>query len=201
MRVPRKLPQACGVAFMLLLAATGQTAAQTSRPDALAAIQIGNFGQVNASFYRGEQPEGRDYAALATLGVKTVIDLQRDFDAAEQRLVERAGMKFVRIPMTTSDRPADADVERFLALVNDPANQPVYVHCKGGRHRTGVMTAAYRMTHDGWSAEQAYEEMKDYKFKMPLNFLFGHDELKEFVFDYYATMQQNGSIAPANGGR
>ena len=39
----------------------------------------------------------------------------------------------------------------FLKIVNDPKNQPVYVHCVGGRHRTGVMTAIYRMTVDKWS--------------------------------------------------
>ena len=44
------------------------------------------------------------------------------------------------------------EIAAFLNIVNDPASQPVYVHCVGGRHRTGVMTAVYRMTHDGITA-------------------------------------------------
>jgi protein tyrosine/serine phosphatase len=65
-------------------------------------------------------------------------------------------------------------------IVNDPANQPVYVHCVGGRHRTGVMTAAYRMTQDGWTADRAFSEMKQYKFGAD----FLHPELKKFVYAY-----------------
>ena len=110
-----------------------------------------------------------------------VIDLQRGGDPREQGMVEASGMKFTRIEMTTTDTPAAGDVEKFLKLVNDPANQPVYVHCAGGRHRTGVMTAAYRMTHDNWTADQAYAEMKKYKFET----LLGHPELKSFVYDFF----------------
>jgi len=123
---------------------------------------------------------------LAALGIKTVIDLTRDGRADEPVLVKRAGMKFYRIPLTTSDRPPDASVAQFLKLVNDPANWPVFVHCQGGRHRTGVMTAVYRMTLDGWSADRAYQEMKQYHFEgFP-----GHPVLKRFVYDYYATFAQ-----------
>jgi tyrosine-protein phosphatase SIW14 len=90
-------------------------------------------------------------------------------------------MKFFRIPMTTSDRPEETAVAQFLKLVDDPANQPVYVHCQGGRHRTGVMTAVYRMTEDGWTADRAYAEMKQFNFEgFP-----GHPTLKQFVYDFY----------------
>jgi tyrosine-protein phosphatase SIW14 len=64
--------------------------------------------------------------------------------------------------------------------VNDPARQPVYVHCAAGRHRTGVMTAVYRMECDGWTADQAYTEMKQYKFGWD----FLHPEFKRFVYRY-----------------
>jgi protein-tyrosine phosphatase len=68
----------------------------------------------------------------------------------------------------------------FFKLVNDPAAQPVYVHCKGGRHRTGVMTAAYRMSFDGWTADQAFGEMKRYDFGPD----FLHPEFKKYVYGY-----------------
>jgi len=87
--------------------------------------------------------------------------------------------------MTTSDRPSATAVTQFLKLVNDPANFPVYIHCQGGRHRTGVMTAVYRMTKDGWTADRAYQEMKQYRFEgFP-----SHPVLKTFVYDYYAQMK------------
>lgn len=144
-------------------------------------IHIANFGQVDDHYYRGAQPSAADYRDLAALGVKTVVDLTRDGRADEASLVQAAGMKFVRIPLTTTQRPSDEAIAEFLKLVNDSANQPVYVHCQGGRHRTGAMTAVYRMTQDGWTADQAYAEMKHYKFEgFP-----GHPELKSFVYDYY----------------
>jgi protein tyrosine/serine phosphatase len=143
-------------------------------------ITIGNFGEVAPTYFRGEQPEGSDYATLAAFGIKTVIDLQADGQASEKGLVEKAGMAFHRIAMTTHTAPTAAQIAEFLKLVNDPANQPVYVHCAGGKHRTGIMTAIYRMAHDNWTSDQAFKEMKQYKFGAD----FLHAEFKQFVYAY-----------------
>ena len=149
----------------------------------LTSIRIDNFGQVDPTYFRGGQPRGRDYGDLKALGVKTLINLTSDdADASEKTLAERAGLKYVEIPMTTHDAPTADQLSKFLAIVADPTNLPVYVHCVGGRHRTGVMTAAYRITHDKWTADQAFAEMKRYKFGAD----FLHPELKEFVYGYRA---------------
>jgi protein tyrosine/serine phosphatase len=169
---------------MLLMAASAS--AQTAISPAQAKIRIKNFGRINENYYRGAQPEARDWADLKALGVKTVIDLTKDGRSEEGYLVEHAGMKFYRIPMTTDETPSTASITQFLKLVNDPANFPVYVHCQGGRHRTGAMTALYRMTNDGWSADRAYQEMKQYRFEgFP-----GHPVLKRFVYDYSRKIDQ-----------
>ena len=146
----------------------------------LSNIRIDNFGRVNANYFRGAQPEAGDYADLASLGVKTVIDLTKDGRDDEPGLVKGAGMKFYRIPLTTSVAPTDAAVAEFLKIVNDRANQPVFVHCQGGRHRTGTMTAIYRMTMEGWNATRAFDEMKRYKFGAD----FLHPEFKTFIDSY-----------------
>ena len=170
---------------VLLAVATSASAEKSSNPN-LAKVRIDNFGQINENYYRGAQPRTSDYSDLAAIGVKTVIDLTRDGRSDEQGLVERAGMKFYRIPLTTSERPSQDAITEFLKLVNDPANFPVYVHCQGGRHRTGVMTAVYRMTKDGWTADRAYQEMKQYRFEgFP-----GHPVLKSFVFNYHSQVDQ-----------
>jgi protein tyrosine/serine phosphatase len=166
-------------------------------PTALSKIRIDNFGSINSKYYRGAQPSGRDYADLASLGIKTVIDLTKDGDPQEQQMVRAAGMKFYRIPMTTHESPSAEKVARFLELVNDPANQPVYVHCQGGRHRTGVMTAVYRMTADHWTADRAFAEMKRYNFGPD----FLHSEFKQFVYAYPAVLARAATartaVAPA----
>ena len=154
----------------------------TASQPALSHIDIFNFGQVSPTYYRGGELKGHDAADLATLGVKTVIDLRGDdYDPAESQLVRDAGMSYVRMPMTTRTAPTTEEIATFLGIVTDPAKQPVYVHCVEGRHRTGVMTAVYRMTVDKWTADQAFDEMKHYKFG--LDFL--HPEFKRFVYAYH----------------
>ena len=95
--------------------------------------------------------------------------------------------------MTTHQPPTPAQLAQFLALVSDPASQPVFVHCVGGRHRTGVMTAVYRMTTEGWTADKAFKEMKDYKFGMD----FLHPEFKKFVYGFVAAAAN--TLAPSGG--
>ena len=148
---------------------------------AAAAVQIDNFGRVNEHFYRGAQPTAQDLADLAKFGVKTTIDLTNgDGDSNEQRLAEAAGLKFFKIAMNTRVVPTAEQIATFLKIVNDPESQPVYVHCVGGRHRTGVMTAIYRMTQESWTAARAFQEMKTYKFGAD----FLHPEFKKFVLAF-----------------
>lgn len=168
----------------LLLSASGSAETKTNADQAK--IRIKNFGRTNENYFRGAQPDTSDYKDLAGFGIKTVIDLTQDGRSDEPGLVRSAGMRFYRIPLTTSEAPSGAAVTQFLKLVNDPANWPVYVHCQGGRHRTGVMTAVYRMTNESWSANRAYDEMKRYHFEgFP-----GHPVLKDFVYQFYSQLNQ-----------
>lgn len=149
----------------------------------ISSIRVDNFGRVNAHYYRGAQPAGRDYTDLAALGVKTIINLTSDdAQADEPNLAAAAGMRYVQIPMSTRTPPTSTQLAQFLGIVSDPASQPVYVHCVGGRHRTGVMTAAYRMTQEAWTSDRAFQEMKRYKFGAD----FLHPEFKTFVYGYRA---------------
>jgi uncharacterized protein (TIGR01244 family) len=180
------------------IAESRKTSASPATRVTLSNIRIDNFGQLNSNYYRGEQPDGRDYRDLAALGIRTVIDLQADGDNHnEEQLVEAAGMRFHRIPMTTHVAPTREQIESFLRLVNDPAHQPVYVHCKGGKHRTGVMTAVYRMEQDGWNADRAFQEMKRYEFGWD----FLHPEFKQFVYGYEPTqlLAESGIAATGEG--
>lgn len=190
MRVFRKLSPVSGGVITVAIALAILSVAQAAQLEKSSKVQIQNFGCVNEKLYRGAQPKPKDYADLKAMGVKTIIDLQKDGDSREQAMVEGQGMNFYRIPMSDKSQPGDAQVDQFLKIVNDPANQPVFVHCHGGRHRTGAMTAIYRMTHDGWSADQSYQEMKQYDFE----YGFGHTPLKRYVYDYYSRIDQKGVV-------
>jgi protein tyrosine phosphatase (PTP) superfamily phosphohydrolase (DUF442 family) len=187
MRLPAFIAKTGTVAALSLLsfvtldaAGSGNDAVKTAAVHA-APISIDNFGRISDTYYRGAQPAGDDYTALAKLGIKTVINLTSDDAVAEEPgMVTNAGMKYVAMPMTTRIAPTTEQLATFLKIVNDPASQPVYVHCVGGKHRTGVMTAVYRMTHESWTADQAFNEMKKFKFGATML----HPEFKQFVYGY-----------------
>lgn len=181
--MPNPSRQVRSTTVAILAALSLALAASAATP--IAGIRIDNFARVSDAYFRGAQPVGSDYADLEKLGVKTVINLigDSDLDEMEQSAVEQQGMRYVRIPMSTRRAPTMAQLETFLAIVNDAQSQPVYVHCVGGRHRTGVMTAVYRMTKDGISGTEAFNEMK--RFKYGPDFL--HPEFKKFVYEFDAT--------------
>jgi protein tyrosine phosphatase (PTP) superfamily phosphohydrolase (DUF442 family) len=138
-----------------------------------------NFGRIDQN-YRGGRPKRDDYPYLSSIGIKCVIDLERRSEDSEKQQVEKAGMRFYRIPMSDADKPTSQQVEEFLKIVNDPKNQPFYLHCHAGRDRTGALAAIYRMSHDGWSADKAYAEMKQYHYGRGV----GHGAMKSCVYDY-----------------
>jgi len=187
-RLSRRIPVFALVLAVLLPGSVQARKASASSPG----IRIDNFGKVSNALYRGAQPAGRDYADLAALGVKTIVNLRDDGDAGEQALVKKAGMQFVLIPMSGWERPSDAAISQFLDVMSKPENLPVFVHCKVGKHRTGAMVALYRMTTDRWDASKAYVEMQKYHFDVPFT---PHTQLKQFVFDYYGQLQQTAKVS------
>ncbi|MEK6288275.1 MAG: tyrosine-protein phosphatase [Acidobacteriota bacterium] len=194
MRVNRNFSRTFAVATLSAAALALLTMAQAAQRNSSSKTRISNFGCINENLFRGAQPNGSDYRDLAAMGVKTVIDLQNDGDRNEPQMVEAAGMKYYKIGLSDSSWPSPEKTEQFLRIVNDPANQPVFIHCHGGRHRAGIMTAVYRMYHDGWNADRAYAEMKQYDFESG----FGHGGLKDYVYDYYNHMDQKNVVVTVN---
>jgi protein tyrosine/serine phosphatase len=161
----------------------------------LSRIKIKNFGMINESLYRGAQPKGHDYQELAALGIKTVLDLQFDGERGEPAEVQASGMKYYRVGMSDKSWPTLGQVEQFFKIIDDPANQPVFMHCHGGHHRTGMMTAIYRVRHDNWDIQRACDEMDKYGFNTGL----GHGGLKDFVRDYCSHYTASKQAAPSQG--
>jgi protein tyrosine/serine phosphatase len=122
---------------------------------------IENFYQVDQNVYRGAQPTEDGFKYLAKIGVKTVIDL-READQrseSEETIVTATGMKYVNVPMTGLAAPTDAEISRILGILEGDGGA-VFVHCKRGADRTGVVIASYRIDHDGWDNAHALSEAK-----------------------------------------
>jgi uncharacterized protein (TIGR01244 family) len=164
--------------------ANGNAPAITA-PTAFPRITIKNFGQMDERFYRGAQPAPDDYTALAALGIKTIIDLRDDPTDYEKPRAEAAGIKYVNIQMSDKRKPSSEQIEMFLNVAKDQANGPLFVHCVGGRHRTGLIGAIYRYNNYGWDYDTVYREMKNYDYYSR----WGHGAIKDYVREYYDAMK------------
>src|SRR5689334_3024942 len=108
---------------------------------------VPNFHEVNEHIYRGGQPSPVGFKSLAKLGVKTVIDLRGEGERslAEEKIVRSAGMKFISVPMHGMEAPTNEQVWKVLGVLDDSTEWPVFVHCRRGKDRTGVVLACYRI--------------------------------------------------------
>ena len=154
---------------------------ESSFPD----IKVKNFGQIDERFYRGARPKERDYPALKAIGIQTIIDLTDNSKEYEQPAVEAAGLRYVNIPMVDKSYPTMEQVNAFLKVVDDPETGKFFLHCAGGRHRTGVLGAVYRFNHHKWNYDQVLAEMNEYEFVSGM----GHGKQKSFVKDYWQEFQ------------
>ena len=126
--------------------------------------ELPNFYRVSDHLYRGAQPLEGGIGKLSEIGIKTVINLRGTDEQtnAEQKEAESTGLRYFNIPMPGLSAPSDEQIARVIAIVNNPENQPVFIHCKRGSDRTGTITAIYRISRDGWTADRAIAEAKKY---------------------------------------
>jgi tyrosine-protein phosphatase SIW14 len=147
---------------------------------------IKNAGKINGSLYRGAQPHMPSFAHLKELGVTTIVDLRgEDAEARkrEQKHAEELGLRFVSIPISGWSPPTNEQVAQFLLLFRGQPTEKVFVHCRFGDDRTGVMVATYRMAIEKWPADQALKEMYFFGFNG-----FWHPAMIQFVRDFPARL-------------
>jgi tyrosine-protein phosphatase SIW14 len=130
---------------------------------------IPNFGEVTPKLYRGGLPDEMGWAVLARMGVKLVVDTH-DASKREEKAVSDLGMEYVAIPWHCP-WPKDAVFAKFLKVLRENPDKKVFVHCRLGDDRTGMMIAAYRMADQGWTAEEAMREMQAFGFSRPHHFI------------------------------
>jgi protein tyrosine phosphatase (PTP) superfamily phosphohydrolase (DUF442 family) len=124
---------------------------------------VGGFTEVTPHLYRGGQPSQKGLESLAKMGIDIVVDGRLTGDKKEDKAVTKLGMKFVPIPWHCL-YPRDEVFARFLALIRDNPDKKIFVHCRYGDDRTGMMIAAYRMAMQGWTWQEARKEMDKFGF-------------------------------------
>ena len=128
-------------------------------------VKIPRFQAVSQDLYRGGQPDEKGFAFLKGKGIRTIISFRVEGGQVEEEaaIVTRLGMKHIQIPIK-DPRPwskiPDAAIAKYFDVVSDPANGPVFFHCRRGADRTGALTAFYRIANQGWDAKEAYSEAR-----------------------------------------
>lgn len=128
----------------------------------------------------GGQPTEGGFAKLASNGYRTVLNLRTAQEGVdlekEKQLVERAGMRYISIPVVGS-APKFEQADAFIKTAKDPANQPMLIHC-GSANRVGAFWMIYRVVEQGWPEDKALEEATQIGLRSA--------DLKSFVQEYIA---------------
>jgi len=122
---------------------------------------VANYAKVSEALHRGAKPTPEGFALLKKMGIKTIVDLRSLH--TEGDMLQGTGLQYVRIYCRAA-HPENENVVKFLQVLRDPKNQPVFVHCQRGADRTGMMVAVYRIMEQGWSVEDAAKELGRFGF-------------------------------------
>ena len=157
------------IAVFASLCATAQgpllsnpSAADRSPAHRLTLKGVANAAEVTPRLYRGAQPSAQGFETLANMGINIVVDLRGSRESERER-VNKLGMQYVSIPWHCPF-PHDDVFARFLSLLRQNPTRKVFVHCRLGDDRAGMTIAAYRMAEQGWTAQEAKQEMEAYGF-------------------------------------
>ena len=119
---------------------------------------VPNLHKVSDGLYRSAQPTAEGMTNLVALGIKTVVNLRDNHSDLDE--MRGLPLKARRIEIATW-KMKDEHVLRFISIVDDTNAVPVLVHCQHGADRTGTMCAMYRILREGWSEDDAMDEMKN----------------------------------------
>ncbi len=123
-------------------------------------VSVVEPGRIVRGAWQGPRPLRR---LLARERIRTILTLTAINDddpkyVEQARVVREAGVDWAFVPIHGSYASLD-QMRQAVAILADPARQPIFYHCVAGHHRSSQVQAAYRIEHDGWSADRAWAEV------------------------------------------
>ncbi|MFQ5425232.1 MAG: tyrosine-protein phosphatase [Phycisphaerae bacterium] len=172
------------VLTLIVVAGVGTLLAKAwqSRPRRFAVVEDGVL-------YRSGQPtEHQIDRLMEEIGLRTILVVRKGSSRRvpdEVAFARGRGLNVVQIPVVSREPIPPEQIRQFFECVDDPANRPILIHCAAGRHRTGLLCAAYRIERQGWTIERAIDELQS----------FGFDEI-----DHAALLEQLKHYTPVTQG-
>jgi len=157
---------------------------------------VPNFGEVTSRLYRGGQPTRAGFKRLAEMGVKIVVDSSRS--RRDEALLKGLGMRYVALPWYCPF-PKDEVFAEFLKVMRENPDTKVFVHCRLGEDRTGMMVASYRISVQGWSADDAMKEMQEFGFSRAHHFMC--PGLASYEREFPERMKKNAALRGEGEGK
>ncbi|HEX7534949.1 MAG TPA: tyrosine-protein phosphatase [Syntrophales bacterium] len=117
---------------------------------------VPNLYKVTDYLYRSSQPTQEGMKNLERMGIKTIINLRAFYSDSDE--IKETGLRVEELSVKVWNIE-DADVVRVLQIVRKRQNGPFLIHCSHGSDRVGVMIAMLRMVEQGWTKEDAIQEM------------------------------------------
>ena len=218
------LARRCSLTIALLFVFSMCSCASASRQSVASACSnnlgsaIKNFCVVTPNvLWRGARPDKNGAAWLIQQGVRTIVNLElilddkRTFGDATVDDTNNYEVGYFRIqdwePLRIlAPSIVDDHVAHFLAIVSQQP-KPIYVHCRYGENRAGVMIAAYRVLIEGVDNKEAIEEMRPYQglwFKADEKYILGllpnhREEIRRKIMGWIPKLKMNALIVCAKG--
>jgi protein tyrosine/serine phosphatase len=156
------------VFFRILASVSVVFALSAAAPPTSCHAEIVRFMELEpGKLFRGGQPETLDdYLKLEAHGIRTIINMKTSEVEIEieRQLAEAFGMKMISRPINSFWGPTDKTVSEIQSMMMDPSLQPVFIHCRHGKDRTGLMAGVYRVEQQGWTPGAAHTEMRSLGF-------------------------------------
>ncbi|OMG69525.1 dual specificity protein phosphatase family protein [Burkholderia ubonensis] len=124
----------------------------------VADTRLNNLHRITPSLYRSALLSKEDVPELQKLGIRKVISF-RAFHS-DERILAGTQITMQRIPINTWYIRDEDMVAALKALRDADRDGPVLIHCQHGADRTGLVSALYRMVYQGWTREQALDELQ-----------------------------------------
>ena len=151
-----------------------------------------NLFEMSPMLYRSALPDAGSVQLLEKLNVRTVINFLSEPDSS---WLSAPGITQVHLPYRTN-HVDDADVLKVLRAIQTAESKgPVLMHCKHGSDRTGLMAAMYRVVVQGWSKEDALNEMTQGGFGDSTHFKDGVRYMMQADIDKLRTALANGDCS------
>jgi len=168
---------------------------QAKYAEKLAILGVSDAGKINDYLYRGAQPSGKGLKELKALHIDTIVDLRGEFRffllKRDRKHAKALGIQVVSIPGNGWSTPNDKEIAEFFSLVRAQPRRRIFVHCWLGGDRVGMFVAAYRMAFEGWTPDQAIQEMHQFHFKSHW-----HPGMARYVRGFPERLAHSPGLAP-----